>query len=603
MKKALLGLLLLICLALPLFANSQKYYAVSSNEWQLVNWLCHYARVSGPTSNGPVQQAQLEVALQRAENVVGQDNAVAKYLRACFNQTSSLYLDDFGEIALTGILYPEVYFQTNKPFGEDDETIPTFAIDQDWFVKSQKDRSTANITLENTLGDFLYARMSLDYKQKVSREIENSIFHTSLFGGEIHQNVPLDAGISLGTKGFSFIMGRGKVSLGEGYTGNTAIGDNYEYQEFMKFGFYTKRTAVTLTLTSFDSGRATLERPEDERKDDINAWHLLSSRFSGYRELRQSVTYELMPVDNFKASLSFVTLIDTNTAFDFRYLNPFMVMHNYFNYHDPKAESSTLEANNMISVDFSWAIAKKWNVYAQITMDQFQIQDEAEGYLGFGYTEPNAFGGLLNVSYSDYIADGILNLYVETAYNMPGMYLNTKYYDDNDQVTQYIGNKEGDSFTSLYTNRCWSQDYLMGYFRTESDYNDVAYSGYKYGPDCFVLSLGGGYQKISGYEVCFSALYMVHGEKGRGSAPENYTFDGIDYLESVNRVALYTKTGALEHTLALRLTGSYNLLPWLKLQAGAAYSYRWNYRNTEGANFGNFQAYLGFAISKSSLAL
>ena len=581
MKKAIALVVLLVCLiSLPIFANSQKYYAVSSKEWQMVNWLCHYAGVSGPTSNGPVQQAQLEVALQRAEAVVGTDNEVALYIRECLGKTSLVYEDDFGSFSLSGILFPEVYFQTGNPFGEKGEYQPKFALDQDWFVKDQKERSTARVILENSMGDFLYSRFALDYKQKLSTYY-NDTFHTSLYGGTIHQNVPLGAGIALGLKGFSFITGRGKVSLGEGYTGNTAIGDNYEYQEFLKFSFYTKRTAVSLTLTNFDSAR----NNEEESKDIKEPWKVHSPRFSGYRELRHAVTYELLPVDNFKASLSFVALIDTNTAFDFRYLNPFMVMHNYFNYHDPKPEiDSTLEANNMITVDFSWTITKKWSMYAQITMDQFQIPGEAEGYLGFGYTEPNAFGGLLNVSYSDYVKDGLLNLYLEGVYNMPGMYLNTKYYDDDGNVTQF---KE-DTYS-----HCWSQDFLMGYYRTESDYSDVTYSTYKYGPDCFVLSFGGTYQKISGYEVDFSALYMAHGEKGRGSKAENYTFAGIDGLEDVNRVAL---TGTLEHTLAMTLTGSFEVLSWLKVSVGGAYSYRWNYRNIEGSEFGNFQAYFGLEI-------
>lgn len=591
MKKLLLVLLLLTCIiSFHLFANSQRYYSVSSEEWQLVNWLCHYAGVAGPSSNGPVQQAQLELALQRAESVVGEDNEVAQYIREGFEKNTLIYADELGELRLTGTLYPELYFQTNPPFGENGEYQPAFALDQDWFIKSQKERTTAKVLLENGIGDFLYTRLALDYKQKLSNEIENSNFHTSLYGGDALQNIPLDAGISLGTKGFTFITGRGKVSLGEGYTGNTAIGDNYEYQEFLKFGFYTKRTAVTLTLTAFDSARN-----NEEKSKNINVpWGVHSPRFSGYRELRHSVAYEILPVDNFKASLAFVTLLDTDTAFafDFRYLNPFMIMHNYFNYHDPNAEiDSTLEANNMISVDFSWAISKKWNLYAQITMDQFQIPDEAEGYMGFGYTEPNAFGGLINISYSDYVANGILSLYAEAVYNMPGMYLNTKYYNNEGNVTQY---------ENAAYKHCWSQDFLMGYYRTEADYNDVTYSAYKYGPDCFVVSLGGGYKKISGYGVDFSALYMIHGQKGRGIDVKNYTFDGIDDLESVNRVALYTtETGALEHTLAVTLTGSYNLLSWLELQAGMAYAYRWNFRNTAGLEFGNFQAYLGFVISSN----
>ena len=585
MKKILTFVLLLVLISLPIFANSQKYYAVSSEEWQMVNWLCHYAGVAGPSSNGPVSQAQLEIALQRAEAVVGTDNEVAQYLRESFEKTSLVYGDDLGSLSLSGILFPEAYFQTNQPYGANNEYKPKFALDQDWFVKSQKERSTARVILENTIGDFLYSRFALDYKQKVSIQTSstyyNDTFHTSLYGGDLHQNVPLDAGISLGTKGFTFITGRGKVSLGEGYTGNTAIGDNYEYQEFMKFGFYTKRTAVALTLTNFDSSR----NNEETSKNIEVPWGVHSPRFSGYRELRHSVTYEILPVDNLKATLSFVTLLDTNTAFDFRYLNPFMILHNYFNYHDPKAEiDSTLEGNNMITADFSWAISKKWSLYAQITMDQFQIPDEAEGYLGFGYTEPNAFGGLLNVSYSDYVKDGLLNVYLEGVYNMPGMYLNTKYYNEEGNVTQY----KKDTYT-----HCWSQDFLMGYYRTESYYDDVTYSTYKYGPDCIVLSLGGSYRKISGYEVSFSALYMAHGEKGRGENADNYTFAGIDSLEDVNRLAL---TGTVEHTLALTLTGSYDLLSWLTISGGVAYSYRWNYRNASGSEFGNLQAYFGLEI-------
>lgn len=608
MKKCFLCVFIVCCMVLvPMFANAQKYYSISSQEWQLVNQLCHYAGVAGPSSNGPVTQAQLELALERAERHLSQDNELLAFAKEKLEAKGLVYGDDLGTVSLLGVLSPEVYFQTGSPYGSNGEEKPEYAIDQDWFIKGQKDRRPASLVLENTIGGFFYGRMVLDYKQKASyigekKSYWNDSVHFSFFGASSHQNFPFDAGISLGTKGFSFILGRGNVSLGEGYTGNTAIGDNYEYQEFMKLGFYTKRTSVFLTLTNFDSSRDTFEGKlvyyesgEGPRYKLVyepvgrvidKPWKLNATGFSDYRELRHSVTYEVVPMDPFKMSLSFITLIDTNTAFDFRYLNPFMVMHNYYNYH----EETTLEANNMISVDVSWSFLKKWSLYAQVTMDQFQIPGEAEGYLGFGYTEPNAFGGLLNVSYTDILAGGLLNVYAETVYNMPGMYLNSKFYDKYGNITQYkyVNHKDGD-----INRRCWSQDFLLGYSRTESNDPDLAYSGYKYGPDCFVVSVGGTYEKPLEYSITSALMYMMHGEKGRGGNVSNYTFDGIDGIDDVNRIAL---TGIVEHTLCVSLEGSYSILPWLSVSGGAAYSYRWNFRNEASRTLGNLQAYVGVSI-------
>ena len=156
--------------------------------------------------------------------------------------------------------------------------------------------------------------------------------------------------------------------------------------------------------------------------------------------------------DKVKFSLAFITLLDTDTAFDFRYLNPMMILHSMYNFHD----GNILEANNMIFVDFSWAVAKKLNLYFQVTMDQFQITGEADGYTAtYGYTDPNAFSFLMNLSYTDMIKDGIGRVFAEAVYTAPGMYLNQKYYDNKDNVTQYI---KDDS--------CWSQDFLLGYSRT-----------------------------------------------------------------------------------------------------------------------------------------
>lgn len=586
MKYILSTFLVLLLCFLPLSANSQKYYSVSSTEWQRVNELCHYAGVVGPASNGPITRGQLQLALDRAESSLSSDNPLLIEIRNLLKDENNIINDDISGFSFKATLTPEAYIQSNK--GEK----AVYDLDEDWFVKNQRERRAATIKIEGNIRNYLYSRFVLDYKQNISNYSNysywNDNFHLSFCGFDMLKNVPLDCGFSLGTKEANLIIGRGKVSLGEGYTGNTAIGDNYDYQEFLKAGFYTKNISVFVTLTSFDSSH----------KVGLKPYEVLSARFSDYQELRHAASYEVVIGEKVKTSLTFISLLDTNNSFDFRYLNPFMVMHNYFNYH----EETILEANNMITLDLSCSFAPKWNIYSQITMDQFQVKGEAEGYTGFGYTEPNAFGGLINLSYTDIVnKTDILSLYGELVYNMPGMYLNTKYYLPrtckdvtyyNGEVTQYNHDRSNPSVK--YTERCFSQDYLLGYKRTESNYDDTAYSGYIYGPDCFVSTIGMSWRKPSVFSLSSSVMYMAHGEKGRGEDEANYTFDGIGSLSDVNRIAL---TGTVEHTLVIKAEAEVQLLSYLSFTLGGAYQYRWNYRNKADLSFSNLQLYIGLKLA------
>lgn len=604
MKKAALSLILFLLLLSALNAGGQKYWAVSSSAWQRVNAVCHSAGVVGPSSNGPVTTDQLLLALSRAELVLGSDNPIVASLKEELGEEESIYSDRLGSVNLTGALSPELYAQSGMPFGSDYRENMTWDLDGDWFIKNTRERRPlVSVTLENNILDMIYSRFNIGVISALSKYGDsepywNNHFQTQLSGGHIAQNFPSDAGISIGKEGVSLIAARGRVSLGEGYTGNTAIGDNYDYQEFVKAGFYTEHTSVFMTLTSFDSSHKN-PKEEDEKGNTytytLKPWDVLSSRFTGYRELRHSVDYEVTLTPSFRFSLAFITLLDTTSAFDIRYLNPFMIFHNYYNYH----EETILEANNMITLDFSYSPAPKWNLYLQLTMDQSQVKGEAEGYLGFGYTEPNAYGGLFNVSYSDIVKDGILNLYAEAVYNMPGMYLNSKFYD-NGNVTQFKGKRDDSGeFTSSYP-RCFSQDFLLGYKRTESDYDDISYSGYVYGGDLAVFSLGGSYTLPGSFTLSSSLFYMAHGEKGRGEDEKNYTFDGIDTIDDVWRLAL---TGTVEHTLVIKAEGEWVIWKYLSLSLGAAYSYRWNYRNSEGKTFSNLQGYVGFTLSSSPVSI
>lgn len=589
MKKTLTIIILSIVVAFTLYSTPSEYYPVSSDEWKLTNDICRLAGVSGPSSFGPVTGNQLLIALDRAKD----DSSLSDLINKAIDMIcsfDSLYSDDLGAIALESEFNEEIYLQTNG----DELDRPPFGYDDDWFVRNNRERPAfLSIKLENVIGPYFYSRFVFPMREK--QIIKDFYWDDAVhFLGEskkMEQNYPFDAGIAFSTNNLSLITGRGKVSQGEGFTGNTAVGDNYDYQEFLKLGANTRNTGVFLTITSFDSSRTSFD---DSRVKITEPYKVQNASFSGYRELRHSVGYEMTLFDRMKFSLSFINLIDTNTAFDFRYLNPFMIMHNYFNYH----EDTILEANNMISADLSIAMTKGFRLYLQFTMDQIQLAGETKSYnRKYLYVDPNAFAGLINLSWSKEIKSGMFTLWGEAVYTSPAMYLNQKYYDENGNVTQYKGklNGSGTEYISSYE-ACWSQDFLLGYNRTESNnYDaDMAFAGYIYGPDAIVASIGGEYYIPQKIDVTARVFYMAHGEKGRGTDKNNYNFSGIDSKETINTLS---PTGIVEHTLALSAECDWTLSDFVSLYGGAAYSYRWNYRNEEGRNVGNLQTAFGVKLS------
>ena len=581
MRRIAAAFLLFLFAVTSAFSFEAAYFPVSSDAWKLTDDICRIAGVSGPSSYGPVTGHQLLIALDRAEDN-GAPSALLEKAREMITSFYPFYSDDLGSISLRGTINLEAYLQS----AGDKMPTPSFGYDDRWFIRGYRERlPLLSLELENTIGDFLYSRVDLSLRDKQYRDdyYWNDRFFVNGSTLDPDPNFPHDAGVSLALRNFSLITGRGKVSQGEGFTGNTAIGDNYDYQEFLKVGANTRNTGVFLTLTTFDSSRESIP---DSTNHVSEPWKTHTEKFSGYKELRHSAGYEMTLFNRAKISLSMVTLLDTDNTFDFRYFNPFLVMHNLFNFH----EYEVLEANNMISLDCSLALSKGWRVYLQVTMDQLQVGNETDGYeSNFGYSDPNAFAGLMNISWSRKAGDeGILTLYGEGVFTMPGMYLNQKYFDANGNVTQHITDRH-----------CWSQDFLLGYNRSESHPNDsndadMAFSGYIYGPDAIVFSLGGKYYEPEKFEVKGSVFFMAHGEKGRGEDHNNYIFTGINSSETINTMA---PTGVVEKTFVLKGECSRAVMDGIYIYGGAAFITYRNYMNEEGNNFSHLQTAFGIKLT------
>ncbi|MBQ0070569.1 MAG: hypothetical protein KBS81_01715, partial [Spirochaetales bacterium] len=429
--------------------------------------------------------------MDRAESRLGSSSSLIAEIRDVLDAEKSIYSDDLGYLSLSGSFSPEVYLQSNAS-----DSVSVHDPDEDWWIKDHMERKPyLSLTLENGLYDSVYGKFVMEAKQKkYVSGYWNQTVSSNFRGAALSQNFPFEAGISVGTKGMNLIIARDHVSLGEGKTGNTAVGDVFDFQEFLKASFFTRNTGVHLNITSFDSSH------------DVaiaDPFRVNNTSFSGWRQIRHTVDYEFILMNKLRFSLGFVGLWDTDNAFDLRMFNPFMVFHNMYNFH----ETTALEANNIITLDVSFAFAPKWNLYVQATMDQFQISGEADGYVEeFGYTDPNALGGLLNVSYTEAVDKGILRTYGELVVNGPALYLNEKYYDANGKVTQH---RYADAEQTILNRRCWSQDYLVGYTRTDENAHEMEFAGYTYGPDCIVVAIGADYVVLNKYSVSTQLFYMA----------------------------------------------------------------------------------------------
>ena len=570
MKKRLLVFFLIFLCSTLLFADYQKYYEVSSPEWRLVSWVTKYAGVTGPSSNGPVTGFQLLDAISRAEKKLGESNVYIVEAKKLLDGGEPLIGDkDSGYISLFASISPEMYLETNGAAPETFNGKNTI-YDSYWYVAdSQKRAPIFDIGIDFGIKDLVFATFDYNFTRSY---YESGIWDKNFFHNvstDHTENYPFRSGISIGNDNLSFIAAKAGVSMGEGYTGNTAIGDNFDYQEFIKAGFFSPNIALFLNITNFDSSHS--------RSID-NPFEFSYPTFSEYVQLRHAVSLDFNLFDYGLFSFSLINLLDTTSSFDLRMINPFYILHNMFNY----KEGTIFESNNMLSFSFSIPIVEKLAMHFQCTIDQSQTKGEVESVTG--HIDPNAFSLLLNFSYSGVISKGRYELFGEAVYNSPCMYLNQKYFDKGDRITDVIPPSN-----PLYA---WSQDYLLGYMNQNERNGDAGWSGYFYGPDSIVFAFGGTYwgDKL---DLSGRVMYMAHGEKGRGDKAENYTFEGFNTKDTVSDYSLF---GVIEHNLILSIEGDYRLSQYLSIHSGFAYSHQWNFMNQDGVARDNLQCVFGFKL-------
>lgn len=556
-RKIILSVLIMLICVIPLSAG-QKTYNHDDIQYKMVRYMAQVSNITGPHEVTPVTGSALEKTLSDIDST-----ALPVRVKRVYDDVLSsvalppaVYRSQTMMFDLDTVISPQLYFKA----GDHAEA-------QDWF-EGYKDRlSLLSLDFDFEWAEYVYGILSFPYKIKYYDRQYDEAFSQNIFiegSGESYQRrMPFEAGVSLGASFMNFYIGRGKLNMGSGYTGNLLVADNFQYQDFAKLSFYDDFFSYDFTYTHFDQ-----EKKRNDA-DDINSLEGEMS-FDGKHQVRITHSYSFDFNDRVSVSLNEGAIIQTCTAVDLRMFNPFMFIHNWNGF----SSSSGYWQNNITSFTLSAAPGAGVRIHAQFVLDQFMLPNEAaSGSNAF----PNAMGGLVNLSHVYAGVNGFWENHLEAVYTSPYLYLN------------YL--EGGDSE---------NQDFILGYYL--GDKSDISYSGYKYGPDTIAVSYGGNYLMYDGcIDFSYALMYRAHGDRGiKYSAGQNQnpqsTGNDKDHFYD------FALTGVIEHTLLADLSLKWMPHPSFTMTCCMTYQYRINYNNIENNPWNNLQVSVGFSFDPMQFA-
>lgn len=563
MQKLIVFMGLLSVLLFPVSGgNQQRTFGIHSEEWQQANALCRLAGVVGPSSSGPVTARELNIALERINpsRLTTEALDILHEIQRQINEPYSLYESPEFTFSLAPTLAFEGYMQSRN----DDVT------QRDWIMPYKMRKPFLDIDLRMTAGQHFYGFFSYMLKAQNADALAAKQFSHNLSGGiiQIQTMQPFFTGFVAGGDAWNLSVARDRLSVGNGYTGNLFVGDNFSYQEYLKFTLCTNPFTYSFIMTHFDqqTGRTTLE----------------SFRFSGPHQQRISHRFSINFANRVTFSVTDNTLFQTASGFDIRMLNPFMFLHNYNNFQQSSELTDGDEANNFTGFELEIPLYPGWSFTAQGVLDQIQTPDETSHADKDIF--PNAWGALANVTGTWSTNGGILSAYVEGVYTSPYLYLNKKGRTDPD--------------TGTWTPD-WNYDLIVGYDIAGGP--ELSYTGYIHGPDSVVCAIGTSYRVPRKWSVAAQLLYKAHGQMGidwQGDASQHQELKtGVGHLHDIS------PTGIVEHTLQTTLSGKVRIIPGIVLDGSCGIIKRWNNHNIQEREWFDIQFAIGCAIDPVAIFL
>jgi hypothetical protein len=219
----------------------------------------------------------------------------------------------------------------------------------------------------------------------------SSAFKTNIvsdIAGDFDYAWPKRADFVFGGTNWNVVLGRDRISWGNGHSGNFIFDDHVDYNDFIRYSFFSERFKAEFLYAFFLS--------------DPETYQEAFRTFMTHRlEFRLLNTLSLTVSEN-------IMYLSNNV--NIKYLNPAFFYHNI-------NERSLFNA--IAHAELDWAFKAGFNLYSQFVLDQARSLGEVS-------FEADAWGILAGIEYGCAVGNGLLTVAAEGAYTTPVLYRRDK---------------------------------------------------------------------------------------------------------------------------------------------------------------------------------
>ena len=553
-RKLILSLLIgFICCApytLPA-SNMQHVISVHDDVHEAITHLYIQQGLALPSSSGPWSADELMKKLERldASSLSPKQQRTYDYVQSRLTghlerKGDASVLVDFGLELAT-----ETYLKTN--------TEDPFALQEDiWLYDYTRRSPVLNIPLDVWAADHLYGYFEVPLMNSRHYEYFDQGTATNLIIDQLvlHDNathavhIPRRGYVSAGANHWNAQFGRDVLSWGDGISGDLILGDHLDYHEFIAFSTYHNRFKFTTLIASFAHPMSFYKDKNDYFNNHENLIGFKKpDPIEGFRAFIAH-RLEFRPWDTLKISVS-ETMMYMGDSFDFRFLNPGMIYHNYYMRSNSKS---------MVALDIDYALRSGVNLYLNTVIDDHGL-----------FSDARAIGLLGGIKTSFPAHKGIFFANLEFAYTDPLLYLR---------------DPGGADFPIDYIVSIWQWG---EYFPPDgsSGLREIRrFLGYRHGSDTVALQTEAGYKEYGVWSLKARAALLLQG------TVDIYTC----YEEAKEKLSgeLAPSTSYGDHhdiqtTLAFELLGAYHPTDTVSLFCHLGLVHVWNPNNdnTQGNVF------------------
>lgn len=477
MKRTIAAVAFILVLSVLAAMNGQEIIPLASGVYDAMDALFIMEGKAIPSTTRPWSIAETEKYL----SMVSESTSPGLYdfVLKEIGRKATVSFDETVDLRLGLSSNVNAYYHTNTSF-----VFPFDETDNYFFrMFSDNDRTTLDLKAGIYGLDSIYLFFS--FQLRPADRMNDIPFHSYRFNFDlcylspegftydVDLIVPDRAFLSAGGSFWNIQLGRDRFSIGTGETGSLILSDSFLHQDLLRFNLFGTRFKFSYALISF--WHPDIQKDGDEKTRGAYAY--MTNRLEG-RFLSDRLYFAFSNTTLFKN--------DNDDGINLRYLNPIDYYHNFF---------VRSRQNSSCSFEAVLALAKSWNAYGQILIDDISSPNEAKG----GDSAPDELGFMIGIKHMSAIRTGILGVSLEAVYTLPFLYhRSTSAYTqpDDDTGLSYIG--------------------IIRYAGGEIDYKRY-YIGYPYGGDAALLDLRVSYTVPENYALKAEGLFMVHGEKNYDS--------------------------------------------------------------------------------------